>query len=154
VTGDDILAILEAVSPSKISLSKLTHAMVPVMDKLGFRTSQQSQAVWQAEPGRVMLAFLCVLAWKSLTVDEVQQTSDQCVLVAKLPLGVITNPGKLLARLETKSGWVRASLAVTISGQWYDWGKSKRLIEDILSGINLDLTDQYSGRSVVYQRVA
>ena len=33
VTGDDVLALFEAVSPTKLSISKLTHAIVPIVDK-------------------------------------------------------------------------------------------------------------------------
>lgn len=154
VTGEDILAVLEAVSPSKISWSKLTYAVVPIVDKLGIRTTKQLQAVWQVDGGRVLLAYLCTLASMSLEVTEVEQEQDACVLSAAIPLGVITNPGKVITKLEMKSGWVRASLVVTIAGQWFDWGKSKRMIEDILSGMNTDLMEQNNGRALAFQRVA
>lgn len=154
VTGEDVLAILEAVAISKVSLTKLTHAIVPIMDKLGFRTTNQSQSVWRVEAGRILLAYLCSLASKSLEVTDVEQKEDSCVLSAKIPLGIFTNPGKVITTLETNSGWVRVTLAATISGQWHDWGKSKRLIEDILAGINADLIDQSAGQAVPWQRVA
>ena len=127
---------------------------MPIVDKLGIRTTNQSQAVWQVDAGRVLLAYLCSLASKSLEVTDVQQEVDSCSLSAKIPLGIITNPGKVVTKLESNSGWVRATLVVTISGQWYDWGKSKRLIEDILVGINADLIDQNAGQTVPFQRVS
>jgi hypothetical protein len=154
VTGDDVLAIFEAVSPSKISWSKLTHAIVPFVDKLGIRTSNRTQADWQAPAGRVLLAYLCTLASHSLEVTEVQQEEDSCILSAKIPLGIITNSGKVTTKLETQSGWVRATMVVTISGQFYDWGRSKRLLEDFLAGINADLMEQDASGKAKLRRVA
>jgi hypothetical protein len=92
----------------------------------------QTQAIWQFDAGRVLLATLCSLAFKSLEVTDVQHEKDSCLLSTKIPIGIITNPGKVAIKIETNSGWVRATMSVTISGQWYDWGKSKRLLEDLL----------------------
>jgi hypothetical protein len=154
VTEDDFLALLQAVSPTKLSLSKLTYAIVPIIDKLGVRTTNQLQAVWYAEPGRVLLATLCSLAIKSLEVVDVQQEPHACALSASIPLGIITNTGKVLIKLETNSGWVRASMSVTIAGQWYDWGKSKRLMEELLHGLNADLMSQNACRPDAWQAMA
>lgn len=154
VSGDDVLAVLDAVIPSPIALSKVTHVMVPIVDRLGIRTQNELQAVWQAEPGRVLLGFVCSLATKSLDVSDVEQAAAECTLSAKLPLGILTNPGMVTAKFETHSGWVRGSFLITIAGQWYDWGKSKRLLEELVAGINHDLAGQTGDAQVRYQRVA
>jgi hypothetical protein len=46
------------------------------------------------------------------------------------------------------------SLATSISGQWYDFGKSKRLIDEMFDSIHRDLTSQQAGLSPRYRRVA
>jgi hypothetical protein len=154
ISGEDVLAVLDAVIPSPIALSKVTHVMVPIVDRLGIRTKNELQAVWQAQPGRVLLGFVCSLATKSLSVTDVEQEAAECTLSANVPLGIFTNPGVVNAKFETQSGWVRGTFRITIAGQWYDWGKSKRLLEELVAGINHDLADQTGDSQIRYQRVA
>lgn len=154
VTGDDLLAVFDAVSPIGISLGKLTNAILPIYDKLGIKTDRQSQAVFDAAPGRVLLATMCTLAEKSLTIVDVRQDTHECALTAEIPSGLITNRGKLHAVITVHEQYVQVSLATTISGQWYDFGKSKRLIDDMFQSIYNDVTSQQSGNSPRYRRVA
>jgi hypothetical protein len=154
VTGDDLLAIFDAISPIGFSLGKFTHAILPVYDKLGIKTGLQSQAVFEAPPGRVMLAVLCTLAAKSLTIANVHQDPVNCSLSAEIPSGLFTNRGKLHILIEVHETHVSLSLSTTISGQWYDWGKSKRMIDEIHQAVHRDLTSQQSGRPPRYRRIA
>jgi hypothetical protein len=154
VTGDDLLAVFDAVSPIGFSLGKLTNAILPIYDKLGIKTGHESQGIFDAPAGRVMLAVLCTLAAKSLTIAEVRQDSNECSLSAEIPSGLITNRGKLHVLIAVHDLYVRVSLGTTISGQWYDFGKSKRLIDEMFEAIRVDLTNQQSGRPPRYRRVA
>lgn len=154
VTGDDLLAVFDAVSPIGISLGKLTHAILPLYDKIGIKIDRESQALFDAPPGRVILAVLCTLATKSLAIADVHQDSNRCSLSADLPWGLMTNPGKVHVLIMEDGPHVRVSLAVRISGQWYDFGKSKRLIDELFQLIQDDLTSQQSGRPSGYRRVA
>jgi hypothetical protein len=154
VTGDDFLAVFDAVSPIGFSLGKLTNAILPIYEKLGIKTDRESQAIFDAPPGRVMLAVLCTMAAKSLAIADVRQDSSQCSLSAKIPSGLITNRGKLHVLISVQELHVRVSLATSISGQWYDFGKSKRLIDEMFDSIHRDLTSQQAGLSPRYRRVA
>ena len=154
VTGEDLLAVFDAVSPIGFSLGKLTHAILPIYDKLGIKTGHASQGIYDAPSGRVMLAVLCTLAAKSLTIADVHQDPEKCSLTAEIPSGLITNRGKLHSLIEVHELYISVSLAITISGQWYDWGKSKRMINEIYSSVYGDLTNQQSGRAPQYRRVA
>lgn len=154
VTGDDVLAVFDAVSPIGFSLGKLTNAILPIYDRLGIKTDRELQARFDDPPGRVMLAVLCALATKSLAITEVGQDAEKCSLSAAIPSGLITNRGKLHALITVENSCVSVLLATTISGQWYDFGKSKRLIEEMLRFIHGDLTNQHSGDPPGYRRVA
>ncbi len=144
VTGEDLLAVFDAVSPIGFSLVKLSKVILPICDKLGLKTDRHATEVFFAPPGRVLLATLCALAAKSLMIAEVHQDIDKCSLTAALPSTLITNCGKLHLLLEESDGCVQVSVATTISAQWYDWGKSKRLIAEIFAAINSDLHHQQS----------
>ena len=154
VTGEDLLAVFDAVSPIGISLGKLSHAILPIYDKLGIKTGCESQAIFDAAPGRVMLAVLCTLATKSLAVTEVGQDTDKCSLLTEIPWGFITNRGSLNVLISAHDRYVEVSLTTTISGQWYDFGRSKRLSDQIFEAIHADLTRQQQGRPPRYRRVA
>lgn len=153
VTGEDLLAVFDAVSPIGISLGKLTNAILPIYDKLGIRIDRESHAVFDAPAGRVILAVLCTLASKSLTIEEVGQDEDRCSLSAKLPWGLMTNPGKLHVLIATQAPHIRVSVATRISGQWYDFGKSQRMIDELLEAIQNDLASQATHPSS-HRRVA
>ena len=154
LSGEDLLAVFDAVSPIGVSISKLTNAIVPIFDKLGFHTSHQSQGVFQAEPGRVLLAGLCTFAGRSLTIKNVHQGEMECSLLADIPLGLFTNPGQVVAVFRMAGPNVTVALSTRIKGQWHDWGKSKRMIDDIYSSIQFDLTRQQQGTLAPFRRVA
>ncbi|TWU56713.1 hypothetical protein Poly51_26300 [Rubripirellula tenax] len=154
VTGEDLLEVFDAVSPIGFSLAKFTKAILPIYDKLGIKTDRQAQSIFDAVPGRLMLATLCTIASKALVIDQVHQGPDQCSLSAELPSGLITNRGRIHILIEVCEGYSRITLNTTISGQLYDWGKSTRLMTDMLAEIHSDLTDQLSGHSPRYRRIA
>lgn len=154
VTGEDLLAVFDAVSPIGFSLGKFTQAILPIYDKLGIKTSQQAQATFDAPPGRVLSAILCTLAGRSLEIREVRQGSDRCSLHAQIPAGLVTNRGHLSILVERQGGGVHVSLTIHISGQWYDWGKSTRLMDALLADIRTDLASQLAGLSLGDRRVA
>lgn len=147
VSGDDLLKVFDAVSPIGFSLGKLSSAVLPIYDKLGIKTQHQSEAKFHTPAGRLMLAALSSLAHKSLTIDAVEQGTNQCLLISKIPSGLITNRGQLSILLERQGPAVRVVMSTTLSAQLYDWGKSKRLQQELFELIgkyqkNYDATQQ------------
>jgi len=99
----------------------------------------------------VLLATLCALAASGLEISEAHQQYNECGLVAKIPYSLYTNPGQLLASLRVIEGSVMVQLEARISGQYYDWGKSKRMIAHLLQAIRNDL---YAQATALQSRVA
>lgn len=154
ITGENLLAVFDAVNPTGISFEKLAQAVVPICDKMGLHTGHRSQCVFDAPPGRLLLATLCTLAANALVVDQVDQQASQCALTATIPSGMITNRGKLHVLVEDCQRYSQLSLGVRIAGQWYDWGKSKRMIAAIFAAVDADLADQKTGHAPQRRRVA
>lgn len=154
VTGDDVLAVFDSVSTIGFSLEKLTKAILPIYDKLGIKTSRETQVRFAAPPGRVLLAVLCALAAKGFKIEEVEQSPQACRLFAKIPMGFITNSGHLRIMLSECEGGVHAVVSASISGQWYDWGKSQALIDAICAKISQALVDQQTGKPPGVVKVA
>lgn len=142
LSGEDLLSVFDAISPIGFSLGKLTSAVLPIYDKLGIKTQHQSEAEFQVPAGRLMLAALSSLACKSLTIDAVEQGANQCLLISKIPSGLITNRGQLSILLERSNTAVRVVMSTTLSAQLYDWGKSKRLQQELFELLRTYLHDQ------------
>ncbi len=154
VTGDDLLAVFDAVSTIGFSLGKLTKAILPIYDKLGIKTNYETQMHFAAPPGRVLLAALCAMASRGLKIDQVQQSTDACSLNAKITSGIITNGGQLRIMLTKQERVVQVEISATISGQWYDWGKSQGLAEAVRAKISQDIGDQQLGQPPRLGKVA
>jgi hypothetical protein len=154
LTAEDLLKIFDAVSPLGVSLEKLNGALMPICDKIGIKMQRAAGAIYQGPPGRVLLATLCALSASGLEITEAHQRSDECGLIAKIPYGFYTNPGQLLASLRVIEGSVMVQIEARISGQYYDWGKSKRLIAHLLQAIRNDLVSQMSNQTQRYTRSA
>lgn len=154
VTGDDILEVFDAVSPIGFSLGKFTKAILPIYEKLGFKTDRHAQGIYDTQPGRLMLATLCSFAAHALTIDQVHQAPDKCSLSTEIPSSLYTNRGRLSILIENCQTYCQITLTTSISGQWYDWGKSNRLTNNILDAILTDLTDQQRGHRPLFRRVA
>jgi len=146
LTAEDLLKIFDAVSPLGVSLEKLSGALLPICDKIGIKMQRAAGAIFQGPPGQVLLATLCALSASGLEITEVHQQLDECGLVAKIPYSLYTNPGQLLASLRVIEGNVMVQLEARISGQYYDWGKSKRMIAHLLQAIRNDLFAQAATR--------
>lgn len=154
VTGDDILEVFDAVSPIGFSLGKFTKAILPIYDKLGIKTDRRAQCMYDTPPGRLMLATLCAIASHALTIDQVHQAPDKCSLSTEIPSSFYTNRGRLSILIENCQSYCQITLTTSISGQWYDWGKSTRLTNKILDAVLADLTDQQRGHRPQFRRVA
>lgn len=154
VTGDDILEVFDAVSPIGFSLGKFTKAILPIYEKLGFKTDRRAQCLYDTPPGRLMLATLCSIASHALTIDEVQQASQKCSLSTEIPSSLYTNRGRLNILIEDCQTYCQITMTTRISGQWYDWGKSNRLANNILDAVLADLSDQQRGQCPQFRRVA
>ncbi|QEG41171.1 hypothetical protein [Roseimaritima ulvae] len=146
ITGENLLAVFDAVNPLGISFEKLAQAVVPICDKMGLHTGHQSQCAYEAPPGRLLVATLCTLAANALVVDQVEQQPDECGFTATIPSGMITNRGKLHVLVQDCQRYSQLSLGVRIAGQWHDWGKSKRMIAAMFTAVDADLREQEAGR--------
>lgn len=154
VTGDDILQVFDAISPIGFPLAKFTKAILPIYDKLGIKTDRRAQCIYDTAPGRLMLATLCAIASHALTIDEVQQAPQKCSLSTEIPSSLYTNRGRLNILIEDCQTYCQITMTTRISGQWYDWGKSNRLANNMLDAVLADLTDQQRGRCPQFRRVA
>lgn len=129
ISSREIAALVDAVVPTGVSIEKLTVALVPIYERMGFKTGKTIERELNAPPGLVLVGTLCALAVAGSEVSEVQQAGDGCALTASLPSSMWTNQGKWLIAIQRRQRhtWLQAS--TYIPGQLFDFGHSRRLLE-------------------------
>lgn len=67
---------------------------------------------------------------------DFEQHSDGCVITAEIPSDVWSFAGALVVSVrDSADGGTSVEAATRIRGQMYDWGKSKRVLNALFSGI-------------------
>jgi hypothetical protein len=82
-------------------------------------------------PMGVLAAILCSLSSRNHTLVVVHEGTDGCALQAEIPSSMTTWKGKLSMTLERKAEGTLLSSAVVFEGQSSDWGRSKRVLDDL-----------------------
>lgn len=99
--------------------------------KMGVKVGKETRNGYATGFGRTLAAILCSLASRSQTVVAIHEAADGCVVEADVPSSLTTSKGKLTVTLERKPEGTLVSSAVVFPGQSSDWGRSKRVLEEL-----------------------
>ncbi|MEM9826259.1 MAG: hypothetical protein AAF958_06705 [Planctomycetota bacterium] len=153
LTAEDLLRVFDAVAPVQVSLTKLTDAILPVVDKLGIATQRSLHLAIDAPPGRVLLASLAGMGFRGIRVHSVQQSVDRCEVSGDVPSTVWTNPGTLTC-VVSRTPSITWHATLRIRGQWYDWGKGQNYLDSLARGLIADVTEQMGGQTIPHRVAA
>ncbi|MDA7980726.1 MAG: hypothetical protein MPJ50_18375 [Pirellulales bacterium] len=103
VSGEQLLKLYDTVASPGVSLEKLSVAILPILDGIGVKTASQAEYQAVVAPGRLLLATLCALASGGYDIENVDQLSNSCIIMAFLPATLITNRGKIVVTIMQKS---------------------------------------------------
>ena len=146
ISGEQFLAIFDAIVPTGISVEKLAAALQPIYGKLGLKTGKSSEWTIPAPAGETMVAVLCALAARGHTLKAVNQSPDGCVLQVLLPSSVWALAGDLVVSIENRSSCSLVTAAAEVPGQIYDWGHCRRTLErlrqEILNELSLNAASE------------
>ena len=141
LNGQDLLQICDAFSGSltglPISISKLTTVVVPIYAKLGIQSSTTRTEVLEAPIGKVLVAALCSLARRGRSLKQVHQGEDGCVIEASLPAGWRSYEGQIALSIERRHPGTLVDGVAKIPGQKYDWGVSKKCLDEIFDDMRV-----------------
>lgn len=101
----------------------------------GLKTGKSQAAQFAAPIGHVTAAVLCSLARNSQAVTGTEQLEDGCVLTAAVPSDARTFGGILTVEIGRTPQGTAIEGAVTIPGQLYDWGKSKKVLATLVADV-------------------
>jgi hypothetical protein len=86
--------------------------------------------------GHAIVAILCSFARTGLSVREVRQASNGCMLISTIPSGINNFEGDLLINVTKRAKGTGVSATARIPGQIYDSGKCKKCLNQLFTDIN------------------
>jgi hypothetical protein len=135
MSGEQWLALADKIAPVGVPMETLATAMQPMLDKMGIKAGKERTAQIAAPVGQVLVRALCSLAKHGQTLRLVTQANDGCQLDAALPSDLLSLEGSLLVRVRRNGPRTEVSAATKITGQFFDWGKSNRCLDQLFSDL-------------------
>ena len=145
VSGEQFLAVFDAIVPTGVSIEKLSLALQPVYGRLGIKTGQTASWLLPARAGEAFVAVLCALASHGHTLKSVEQATTRCDLKMAIPSSLWALAGELVVTLERESSGTRVIAAANVTGQMFDWGHCRRVLDRIHAGIVQELAEICGG---------
>ncbi|AGA28442.1 zinc ribbon domain-containing protein [Singulisphaera acidiphila] len=118
-----------------IAVGDVASIAAPLLTRLGIKTGKTRSEVVSAPIGHATVATLCSLTALGLEMKEVEQASDGCVIEAAIPPDLLVYQGTLVVTLTDLGDRSQVDAATKIGGQYFDWGKSSRLLDRLFTDI-------------------
>lgn len=138
MSGEQFLALADKLVPMGVSLEGLAGAIQPIYERLGIKTGREQLRAVHAPVGRVIVRALCSLARRGQQLHSVAQSPDGCLLEAALPSDLFSLTGQLLVSVRRGPAATEVNGATRIGGQFFDWGKSTRCLEQLFHDLERD----------------
>lgn len=134
---EEFLSICDnAFSPIKgLSSKTVTGIVQPMLSAMGVKTGKTRSQVFPRPVGRIIVAALCSLARHGRPLRQVNQGHDGCVIEATLPSDVYSCAATVVVSISRTGGGTLVEAAATVPGQLYDWGKSKRCLNELFNDL-------------------
>jgi hypothetical protein len=151
ISADDFLGaadkLLDKSLGMPLPMATVADVVEPIYERMGIRTSKRRAGDVQWPAGRVIVAILCSLASRSISIVKVEQAGDGCVIEAKVPSSPRAMAASLLvtaSRAQSNAAGAHVEAAATVQGQLFDWGLSKSVLDHLFADI-----DRYAPPTVV-----
>lgn len=118
-----------------VSLAAVANLVVPVYARMGIKTGKKRDGILHRPSGQVLVSALCSLARHGRPLKQVHQGNDGCVLEAVLPSDMWSWEGEVLVSVQRHDSGTRVEAATNIPGQLFDWGKSKRCLNQLFDDL-------------------
>jgi hypothetical protein len=138
VSADQFLQVAEKLMPDAVPFQKVALIAQPIYASLGVATGKEQTQVIDAPVGRVLVRVLCSLARRGQTLRGVKQATDGCFFEAVLPSDIRSFEGDVLVTVRRREWKTEVTAATKIKGQLFDWGKSRRSLEEFFADLQLD----------------
>jgi len=135
MSAEKFLALADKLIPQPVSMEGVAALAQPLWAKLGVRTGKELAGHVDAPVARVIVRALCSLARRGQPLKNVSQGEHGCSIEAELPSDLFSMAGSLHITLWRTERGTGVAASTNIDGQWIDWGKSRRCLEQLLSDL-------------------
>jgi hypothetical protein len=135
ISGEQFLMLADNLVPLGVPLEGLAAVVQPMYARMGIKTGKERVQHVQAPVGRVIVRALCSLARHGQSLRGVTQASDGCLFEATLPSDLFSLEGDLLVSVRRNGSQAEVCGTTRISGQFYDWGKSNRCLDQLFTDL-------------------
>jgi hypothetical protein len=135
ISAEQFLALADKLIPQPVSMEGMAAIAQPFWAKLGVRTRKELTGHIDAPLARVIVRALCSLARQGQNLRNVVQGERGCSLEAELPSDLFSAAGSLHVNLWRDGSRTGVAASTNIDGQWMDWGKSRRCLDQLLSDL-------------------
>jgi hypothetical protein len=119
-----------------VSISTIASIATPLFTALGIKTGKRRIESVRRPVGQVIVAVLCSLARHGQEVQKVHQGRDGCVIEAVLPSDLWSFAGELVVSVAATEEGAQVEAGTKIGGQLFDWGKSRRCLDQLFTDIH------------------
>jgi hypothetical protein len=110
--------------------------IVPLYEQLGAKTGKKRAEHIELPVGRAVVAALCALASRGQHLKDVRQADNGCLITAEIPSDIWSWAGELRIAISADGDGTRIEAETYVPGQMFDWGKSKRVINQLYDGVH------------------
>jgi hypothetical protein len=143
LSADEFLNIAQSVMPVSIPMEALGKVSSKLGAAIGIKTTKARQMYLPHNFGYVLLWTICALAKHCIKIQSVSETHRYSTIEAVLPSSMWAWQGTIRLAIVAENTNTKLIAETEVPGQLYDWGKSKRTIETLLSEISL-LSETFS----------
>jgi len=136
LSASEFLNIAQSVMPVSIPMEALGKVGSKLGTALGIKTTKARQMHLPHNFGYVLLGIICALAKHCIKIQSVSETQQSCTVEAVLPSSMWAWQGTIRLAIVSEDTGAKIIAETEVPGQLYDWGKSKRTIESLLSEIS------------------
>jgi hypothetical protein len=138
ISGEEFAKIADKVLKNPLPSDKLAAFAQPIFGSFGIHTGKERTGLIEAPIGRAMLRVLCSMARHAQSLRRVKQDPDGCVFDAMLPSDPMSLEGDLIVSVHRRNARTEVTASTNITGQIYDWGKSRRCLDVLFDDLQLD----------------
>ncbi|HVT28858.1 MAG TPA: zinc ribbon domain-containing protein [Lacipirellulaceae bacterium] len=135
LSGEKFLQLAEKLMPTGVPLEELMAVVQPLYARLGIKTGKERIEELSVPVGKVIVRALCSLARHGQLLRSITQATDGCLFEATLPSDMFALEGSLLVSVRRSGSRTEVRSATCIEGQLYDWGKSKRSLNQLFADL-------------------
>ena len=135
ISGEEFLEkaepIVTALSGSPLPLKAIVDLAGPLYEKMGIKTGSELKNGYASSFGRTLAALLCALAKQGIVLSRTEKGEDGWLIEAERPIGLLTMAAKLTCIMEQRPEGIMLRTAMVIPGQAFDWGRSKKALDQL-----------------------